>query len=289
LISWRTWFDRPRRDGRDVLLTGLPRSGTTLACKLLNGLPDVVALHEPLRHTRFGVSSERSEVVGGLPRWLRETRARVLRREPVPALLVEGEVPDNYFGAAKGASGERLAVAEVGGLTVDKPLPREFWLVVKQPVVFTALLEELVRLWPVHAIVRNPVAVLSSWSSVDLTLRGGRMPAAELLDLPLFRKLARIEDPDDRQIHLLEWMLERYLRLLPRDRIVRYEDVVATRGKALASVVPSAAALDANLESRNRNPQYATDRMRRIGEKLLATTGPVWDLYTRESVESLLR
>ena len=32
---------------RDVLLTGLPRVGTTLACHLLNTLPDAVGLDEP--------------------------------------------------------------------------------------------------------------------------------------------------------------------------------------------------------------------------------------------------
>ena len=30
----------------NIVLTGLPRSGTTLACRLLNLLPDTVALHE---------------------------------------------------------------------------------------------------------------------------------------------------------------------------------------------------------------------------------------------------
>ncbi|MGI9252549.1 MAG: hypothetical protein ACR2J8_02290 [Thermomicrobiales bacterium] len=33
--------------GRDILLVGPPRSGTTLACRLLASLPGVVALNEP--------------------------------------------------------------------------------------------------------------------------------------------------------------------------------------------------------------------------------------------------
>jgi len=33
---------------QDILITGLPRSGTTLTCHLLNKLPNSVALHEPL-------------------------------------------------------------------------------------------------------------------------------------------------------------------------------------------------------------------------------------------------
>lgn len=37
----------------DIILTGVPRSGTTLACLLLSKLPDVVALNEPMRTARF--------------------------------------------------------------------------------------------------------------------------------------------------------------------------------------------------------------------------------------------
>ena len=37
-----------------ILLTGLPRSGTTLTCALLNECPGTVALAEPLRLERHG-------------------------------------------------------------------------------------------------------------------------------------------------------------------------------------------------------------------------------------------
>lgn len=45
----------------NVVLTGLPRSGTTLACRLLNLLPDTVALHEPIAPGRFaGLADEQA-------------------------------------------------------------------------------------------------------------------------------------------------------------------------------------------------------------------------------------
>ncbi len=37
----------------NIILTGVPRSGTTLICHLLNQLPGVGALHEPLEKTRW--------------------------------------------------------------------------------------------------------------------------------------------------------------------------------------------------------------------------------------------
>ena len=38
---------------RNVLVTGTPRSGTTLICSLVNKLPDTVALHEPMNVWEF--------------------------------------------------------------------------------------------------------------------------------------------------------------------------------------------------------------------------------------------
>ena len=37
----------------DIVLTGVPRSGTTLICYLLNKVPDAIALHEPMAVAEF--------------------------------------------------------------------------------------------------------------------------------------------------------------------------------------------------------------------------------------------
>ena len=44
---------RPAATDPCMLLTGLPRGGTTLACELLNHLPDVRALDEPMDPNRL--------------------------------------------------------------------------------------------------------------------------------------------------------------------------------------------------------------------------------------------
>ena len=72
------------------------------------------------------------------------------------------------------------------------------------------------------------------------------------------------------------------------EHVIRYEDVVSSRGKALEVVVPSAQHLDEPLGSKNLNPLYDREQMLRLGEKLLASEGAYWHFYTRESVEKLL-
>ena len=65
---------------------------------------------------------------------------------------------------------------------------------------------------------------------------------------------------------------------------MRYEDVIASGGAALAAVVPNAAALVEPLVS--RNPPTATgsgsDGLDRLAELLLSSDSPCWHFYRRE-------
>ena len=45
----------------NLLLAGIPRSGTTLACALLNRLPNVAALPEPMDVTAFAKTPSPSD------------------------------------------------------------------------------------------------------------------------------------------------------------------------------------------------------------------------------------
>jgi hypothetical protein len=56
----------------DVVLTGLPRSGTTLTCHLLNKLPDTVALHEPMQGVDYGDTVDAREMSRGVKRFFDE-------------------------------------------------------------------------------------------------------------------------------------------------------------------------------------------------------------------------
>jgi len=159
---------------------------------------------------------------------------------------------------------------------------------VKHPAPFTALLNELVEHFPVYAIVRNPLAVLASWNSVSLPVNKGHVPVAEWFDPLLRRTLSRIPDRWARQLALLDWFFETYRRVLPETAILRYEDIVASGGRALSVIVPAAAELNVPLPNRNASPLYDVSLMCALGERLLKTDGAYWDFYSRESVERLI-
>jgi hypothetical protein len=154
--------------------------------------------------------------------------------------------------------------------------------------MFTALLPSLVHRFPVFAIVRNPLAVLASWNTVDIPARRGRIPKAERFDPELTRRLEAIDEVAERQLCLLDWWCERFMRYLPASNILRYEDIVASGGKVLAAIVPGGRELNKSLSSKNVNELYQREEVVELGEKLLSSRGAYWRFYSRNSVEELL-
>ena len=172
-----------RREPANVVLTGLPRSGTTLACRLLNTLPDTVALHEPIAPGRFADAEDEQAVLEGMERFFRRMR-RMIRREKVAVSKnVGGKIPDNAYEHARSGSGLRPRPAgrePRRGRSRRQGAGGNFLLVVKQPALFSALLPVLAQRFPCYAVVRNPLSVLASWNSVDHKVREGHSRGAEL-------------------------------------------------------------------------------------------------------------
>jgi hypothetical protein len=107
------------------------------------------------------------------------------------------------------------------------------------------------------------------------------------MDPALANQLDAEPDVLARQILLLDCFFRRYAAS-PALQIIRYEDLIATAGRALATFTPAAAGLDAPLQSRNtlelsRNPSAS-----RVAERLLDSDNACWQFYSRPEVAELL-
>ncbi|MBA2521004.1 MAG: hypothetical protein H0V24_15185 [Chloroflexia bacterium] len=272
----------------DVVLTGLPRSGTTLTCSLLNKLPDTVALHEPMQGVEHSDVTDHHALAQDVKRFFDEQRASIHERGRALSRNIDGVVPDNPFGGDRSAKGVRPKIDAMGEIDIDKVLSDRFMLVIKHTNRFAPMLEGLVELFPVYALVRNPVATIASWGTIEAGLRRGRSGPAGRVALDLNERMDRFDDPLDRQICLLGWFFEQFHRHLPERSIIQYETLVASGGRALSVVRPEAAQLDEPLTSRNTNELYDHQQMLRIGERLLKTDGAYWESYSKAQVEQLL-
>jgi len=122
---------------------------------------------------------------------------------------------------------------------------------------------------------------------VAMSVAEGHAPAAEAVDTELAKELNAITDTFDRQLHLLAWFYGRYKSCLPENRIVKYEDVIATGGRSLRAVTPLAESLAEPLSSRNRNPAYGQERLEFIRRRLAEAPEELFLFYSRqESIAS---
>ena len=274
---------------RNVLITGTPRSGTTLLCALLNKLPDTVALHEPMNVWDFPKCRDASAVADVIESFCAETRTSLHEHGFAMSKHVHGQIPDNVAADQVNRAGTRLRHTEHGPVVVDKPLSQNFDLAIKHPVAFSALLETLVQRFQCFAIIRNPLATLASWNSLAwLNVGKGHAPIGEKLDAELQRDLAAEPDRIERQLRILEWFYDRFRHFLNDNAIVKYEDLIASHGRELAKFFPEANDLDENLSSKNVNKYYDRSLMLDLGQRLLRREGPIWHFYSKRDVENLM-
>jgi len=274
---------------RNVLITGTPRSGTTLVCSLLNKLPDTVALHEPMNVWDFPKCADPEARLNLIEAFFAKTRASLHERGIAVSKHVGGVIPDNVAANEVARGGSRIRRTEHGPVVIEKSLSENFLLAIKHPVAFTAMLGTLCQRFECFAIIRNPLAMLASWNSLGwLDARDGHVPIGEKLDEQLRRHLDSEPDRIERQLYILEWFYKNFREFLPRGGIVKYEDLIASRGRALAEFFPAAGNLHDNLSSKNVSNFYDHALMVELGNRLLRRSGVIWDFYNKRDVENLL-
>jgi hypothetical protein len=290
-LAVRTGMIKISKD-RNIVLTGPGRSGTTLTCFLLNKLPDAVALSEPISPGKYADRMPDQEaVVDGIEEYYRDMRKMALVEGLVISKHSGGMVPDNSKGMKDGV---RQRIVDKGKISVGKDLSPDFYLAIKQPGMFTALLPTLAKRFPSFAIIRNPLAIMLSTSTLQKPNNKRRKSRAAKVryDPRLGERLQenRKEGADKigQRLLRLHYTFEQYQQILPETHILRYEDICSTSGKALKVIVPSAEGLDEPLENKNLNPLYPRDKVVRFGERLLESEGAYWNFYSREGVEEIM-
>ena len=222
-------------DRKASLLTGIPRSGTTLCCRLLNALPDTIALHEPIRPATINnhtVSASVNDIVSRCEElFIAIRQGHEFEHGDASSLMIDNPIGDEF------KDGIRTSVAQRGTLKLNAKGNTPFTLVVKQNAMFAALLPHLREHFDVTAIVRNPIDVLLSWLTVDLPINKGRIPGGERFDKRLSQQLDNIKQRIERQWFIYQWFFVQFVNAQHNGlNIVRYEDVIATQGRALAKV-----------------------------------------------------
>ena len=262
------------------LLSGIPRSGSSLCCRLVGELPDAVALTEPIEDVQSATTSA-EKACRRIEAFARSVRARILAEGRAPSVHRDGELVDNLV-SGPATQGLRRWRSQRGDIDIKGPVSRRFTLLIKHNGLFAALLPQLAEALPCLAIVRNPLAVLASWQTVDLPVRHGRIPVGERFDGRLAARLDGEPEAIRRQLLLLNWFFERYAAHLPPERILRYEDVIGSGGAVLHRALGVPGGATKPLASRNANALYHGHAADSLLAALLQARGAWMQFYSPE-------
>jgi hypothetical protein len=113
------------------------------------------------------------------------------------------------------------------------------------------------------ALVRDPVALLLSWRSLNLPISRGRLPAGERF-WPELRSLGEAElELTEKQIRICDLLFGRFLRWADHVAILRYEDLVADPASLLrAAGITETSSLPVSASIRKNAPPPAADDVR---------------------------
>ena len=264
---------------RTWLLSGIPRSGTSLSCRLAGDLPDTVALSEPFNDKLKELMDDPRGACARIRELARNARAQILAERQAPSVHVGGRLYDNIVAPDPADHGLRRNQGEWGRIEIDKSLSNRFALVIRDNSVFAALMPELSAHFPFLAVVRNPLSILASWQTVNLPVQGGRVPGAEMFDRNLRRALERKPELLSRQVFIIDWFFARFRAHLAPENVVRYEDLVDSGGIALFRRLGHADARPVALTSRNASPLYDAATIDKLLSALLETCGFWTDFY----------
>ncbi|MGY6215096.1 sulfotransferase family protein [Methylolobus aquaticus] len=209
----------------EIIITGIPRSGTSLLCRLVDDLPDCVVVNEPEE-----ICTRLNRCVH--PRWL-ATFYRDLRADIVDGVGVYNKV-------ANGRLVEDTRIIDERVLCHPEVSRPDFLLGTKNTFIYLARLQVLRRAMPdapIVALVRHPLDTIASWkdsfqhlAEVNLSTFPVSYTQNPFLTGTEKRRLGAImhnQSPAQRRALLWSHLVATLLAHRDSLIIVRYEDVIA--------------------------------------------------------------
>lgn len=271
----------------DFIITGIPRSGTSLLCYLLNSCPNTIALNEPTNHILHQVQDilDREEIIAALRMFFISSRENLLCHRAAVSKNYQGIIPDNLYSHKCNKNRERRQLPiTIDFVQFNKHLSENFTLCIKDTLVFTALLPELSQVMPCFALIRNPLAILASWHDIDIPLGKEYFGTYAELDTSLIHLLNQANTVLKRQLIILSWFYKQYLQHLSPEQIIRYEDLVSHPSKV--AIKFNSHLSDKKLTSYNNN--YSKTSLKMLAPYLLHNDGYYWEYYSEDDILSLL-
>lgn len=216
----------------NLLVMGMPRSGTTLLAALIDSAPDAVCLSEPPL-PRADKALDPVEFSDLLADDVAAVRRRIAAGEPVTDLRgARGERLTNYLareaGAARAVATPRARSAGVSSADCT--------LAIKHNARFLAALPALRARdgWRTVALVRQPETAFAAWLASGLSIARGRFAVRAWPETAAIAADPTLALPE--RLAGVYAAIARRLAAAPPWRLVRYEALLADPAATLAAI-----------------------------------------------------
>lgn len=240
--GWRFILPPPRpfpREGNvmipELVLTGIPRSGTSYLCKLLDHYRNCVVINEPPEAV---LSLERFAIPWPLACYFRDRRLRILNAERISNKL-DGD-------------GMREDTAKEDVRVRYRPVIQsaDFVLGVKNTQSFLCRLSGIREAMPharIIAAVRDPYDTIASWKTTFAHLRDADVstipighlqdPFMSEADRVVLRAIAETSSAAERRARLWRFLAETILAHREQITVVHYKDLVMRPGETTRAML----------------------------------------------------
>ena len=238
----------------DILITGIPRSGTSYLCSVLNQVRNTVVVNEPEEVLQI----LRNESPLPLARLHEFIRARVNAGQPIVNKIVNGKFIED------------TNIIDARNAYIPETDRADFLLGTKNTLIYLNCLDKLEKTFPkarVVACVRHPRDTIASWSRVSFPHLKNAAPRFLLnyVDDDARRTLGTIlQTPDLAKRYAMLWnhLANIILNHMDRLLLVHYEKMVTDPQGTLAGIYESISfPLDLRLPPEPSSPRHHQDSL----------------------------
>jgi len=214
---------------KTILITGIPRSGTSLVTKLISNQPNTLCFSEPkwLKDIRHDKQCQ-NEFKDKLLIKLSSIRSEIKKGNPIEITVKKGtlDLPGNYF---QRKNNNIQNIKETKSIHVEHS--NDLLICVKSNTLFTACYDALSseKSWQMFPVIRNPLYVLMSWRSLDIPISRGQIKIGEIYSKEI-QEIVKEEGLLIKQVKILNWFFKQYTK---SKEILRYEEFISSPNEML--------------------------------------------------------
>ena len=212
----------------NLVITGIPRSGTSYVCALLNSVENTVLVNEPLEAMQF----LRNDSSRALSEYYTHTRDSILKGVPIQNKIVDGKFIED--------TNEN----DVRNYYVPEVKDASFVFGSKNTFIYLVCLEKIRQQLPdagILACIRHPYDVIASWKRVEFPHLKNANPMffVDYVSSEERNKLVRIgsvKQVETRYALLWDYLAQCIIRSIDSLVLLKYEEFVVDPARHIVAV-----------------------------------------------------